>query len=347
MEIVRYGIIGCGAIGQRRHIPECAANPLSRVTAVVDVLPARVREIAGKYQAQAFTDYKKMLREADIDAVVVGTPNYLHARMALDAFAAGKHVLVEKPMAVTRKEGQAMLAAAKKARRYLMVGQNQRLAPPHVKAKEILDSGKLGKVLSFRTSFKHRGPDLWSVDGAKSWFFRKNEAIMGVTGDLGVHKADLMRWLLGEEFARVGGIITTRDKRTPDGKIIQLDDTACITLETRSGIVGTMEVSWTNYGQEDNMTLLYCQHGVMYIGTDREFQVIVQYGRNGNREQYKVGGIATNEKQTASGVIDSFTQCILNRKAPEIDGNEGYRSMDVILTAMEAAKKGKTLTIAR
>src|SRR5213079_1474011 len=112
----------------------------------------------------------------------------------------------------------------------------QRLMAPHIRAKTILASGRLGKVLAFRTAFKHPGPEGWSVDAAKSWFFKKGQAFMGVTGDLGVHKADLMRWLLDQEFAEVGGLIATLDKRDAEGKLIDLDDNAYLTLKTAKGI---------------------------------------------------------------------------------------------------------------
>ena len=342
---VKFGIIGCGAIAQRRHIPELAGNPDAKVVALCDPVPGRAAELAKKFGGQPFTCHKEMLAEADLDAVVVCGPNWLHASQTLDALKAGKHVLVEKPMACTRAEAKAMIAAAKKAGKFLMVGQNQRLMSAHQKAKQILKTGVLGKVLTFRTSFKHPGPDGWSVDGAKSWFFRKNEAVMGVTGDLGVHKADLMRWLLGQEFTSVSAVITTLDKRGADGKILQLDDNAYLLLKTTGGIVGSVEISWSNYGMEDNMTVIYCQKGVMYLGTDREYGVIVQY-RNGNKELHKVGEMSTNTKQVGSGVSTAFTRSILAGKKPEIDGMEGYRSLDIILTAMESAKAGKTLKIA-
>ncbi len=342
---VKFGIIGCGAIAQRRHIPELAGNPDAKVVALCDPVPGRAAELAKKFGGQPFTCHKEMLAEADLDAVVVCGPNWLHASQTLDALKAGKHVLVEKPMACTRAEAKAMIAAAKKAGKFLMVGQNQRLMSAHQKAKQILKTGVLGKVLTFRTSFKHPGPDGWSVDGAKSWFFRKAEAVMGVTGDLGVHKADLMRWLLGQEFTSVSAVITTLDKRGADGKILQLDDNAYLLLKTTGCIVGSVEISWSNYGMEDNMTVIYCQKGVMYLGTDREYGVIVQY-RNGNKELHKVGEMSTNTKQVGSGVSTAFTRSILAGKKPEIDGMEGYRSLDIILTAMESAKAGKTLKIA-
>lgn len=340
MKKVRYGIIGCGAIAQRRHIPEAAANSRSEVVAIADPVRGRAKDTADALGAVAYTDYHKMLKEQELDAAVVCGPNKLHAPMTVDAFKAGLHVLVEKPMATSRVEGKRMLAASKKARKYLMVGMNQRLMPPHVKAKEILDSGRVGKPISFETSFKHPGPDGWSVDGAKSWFFKKMPAVMGVTGDLGVHKADLMRWLLGEEFVLAGGVITTLDKRTEKGRLIPLDDNAFITLKTRSGVIGSMNISWTNYGGGDNGTTIFCSGGVIKIDRHPDFGVIVEY-RNGEREFHKVGAMSTNTKQVPSGVIDSFTESILKRRKPLIDGMEGYRAMNVILTSMEAAKSGR------
>jgi UDP-N-acetylglucosamine 3-dehydrogenase len=342
---VKYGVIGCGAIAQRRHLPECAANPASKLVALADPVAERVEELAKKYGAKAFLNYKEMLTAADVDAVVVCGPNASHASMSIEALEAGKHVLCEKPMATTREDAKAMMAAAQKAKKHLMIGLNQRLMPPHVRAKELLQSGRLGKVLSFRTAFKHPGPEGWSVDAGKSWFFKRGQAFMGVTGDLGVHKADLLRWLLGEEFVEVGGFISTLDKRDPEGKLIDLDDNAFLTLKTSGGIVGSMILSWTNYGTEENYTILYCQKGVLSLGTDPTYGVIADY-RNGEREMHKVGEMSTNIKQVPSGIIDLFTKSIQDKKPPEIDGMEGYRALDVILTAIEAGKAGKMAKIA-
>jgi len=287
-----------------------------------------------------------MIEQHDLDAVVVATPNALHAPQTIAAFKAGCHVLVEKPMATTRQEAKAMIAASKKAKKHLMVGMNQRLMPPHVKAKELLGQGKLGRVLAFETNFKHSGPDGWSVDGAKSWFFKKPLAVLGVNGDLGIHKADLMRFLLGEEFTHIGGFVTTLDKKQfGTNNLIPVDDNAYLTLKTESGVIGSIHISWTNYGRiEDNGTVLHCEKGVMRIGMDHEYGVMVDYS-NGQRERYAVGEVATNEKQVGSGVSDAFTDCILSRRKPTIDGDEGYRALMVILTAVEASKANVTKKI--
>jgi predicted dehydrogenase len=344
---VRYGVIGCGAIGQRRHIPEIAANEDAVLAALCDINPARLQEVATKYAVSAtFTDYRQMLRSADLDAVVVGTPNYLHSPQTLDALAAGMHVLVEKPMATTRQEAKSMIAASKKAKKLLMVGLNQRFMPPHVKAREILASGRIGRILSFRTAFKHGGPERWCIDKSNdTWFFRKKEAVLGVTGDLGIHKADLMRFLLGEDFVSVSGIVSTLDKRDHTGRMIQLEDNAYLICKMKSGIPGSIIISWTNYGEpEANYTVIYGSEAVLMLATDPVWGVIVRQ-RNGVEERYKVGAVATNEKQVTSGVVDAFTRCILKKKEPEVNGVEGYKSLDAILTAIEAAEQGRTLKV--
>jgi predicted dehydrogenase len=342
---VKLGVIGCGAISQRRHLPEAAGHAGVRIVAVSDPNESRVKEMGIKYSATAFTDHKQMLKSADLDAVVVAGPNALHASQAIDALRAGKHVLVEKPMAGSKKEALAMIAEAKKAKKFLMVGQNQRLMPPHVKAKEILDSGRLGKVLSFKTSFQHPGPDGWSLDGAKSWFFKQDMAIMGVCGDLGVHKVDLMRYLLGQEFTEVSGFLGTLDKKDSAGKPIAVDDNAYMTLKTAEGVIGTMTISWTNYSStEDNYTKIYCEKGGLFIGADPQFPVAVHM-RTGEKEFYKTGAMATNTQQTKSGIMDMFIASIASKKSPAIDGNEGYKSLAVILTCIEAAKGAKVLKV--
>lgn len=342
---VRYGFIACGAINQRRHLPEVHSNPNSTVVAVCDINQQRAEEVGAKYSAEVYTDYRKLLAHADIDAVVIASPNYLHSAMAVDALDSRRHVLVEKPMATSRKEGKAIVDAARRNQKLCMVGHSQRYMPPHLKAKELLDRKAIGKVIGFRSSLKHSGPDNWSVDGRNSWFLKRDQAVMGAIGDMAVHKADLLRWLLAEEFKEVSGFVGTLSKRYPSGKMIDVDDTVAIALTTQSGIIGTIEASWTNFsGEEDNATTIYGERGVMYIGTHPDFGVYVSYS-DGTKEAHAVGAIATNKQQTRSGVTDAFTDCIQKGKKPLIDAEEGYRSMLVVVTAMQASAKRKTLPI--
>ncbi|HEX8325029.1 MAG TPA: Gfo/Idh/MocA family oxidoreductase [Tepidisphaeraceae bacterium] len=345
---LRVAVIGCGAIGQRRHIPEAFSNPRVQLVALCDLKPGRAQEVGAKYGTPtAYTDHREMIAREKPDIVVVGTPNALHAAQAIDALQAGCHVLVEKPMATSIDEANAMIAAAEKAGRFLMVGQNQRLMPPHVKAKQILDSGILGQPISFQTTFKHPGPDGWSVDGATSWFFKKELAAMGVCADLGVHKIDLMRYLLGQEITDVTGFIGTLNKTQPNSdRLIEIDDTAFLSVRTDKGVIGSITISWTQYGHfEDNSTTIYCEQGVLEIATNPEFSVIV-HGRDGSKAFYKTGAVATNTQQTNSGVIDAFIESVTSKRPPTIDGREGLKALRVILAAFDASREGKISKVA-
>ncbi|MGE6665630.1 Gfo/Idh/MocA family protein [Paenibacillus xylanexedens] len=339
MSKIKVAVFGCGAIAERRHIPEYAANENVELVAFADPVVERAEKMAETYGGKAYSSYEELLANETVDAVSVCTPNYLHAPMAIAAANAGKHVLVEKPMAVSTEEGEQMIEAAKKNGVYLMVGHNQRLMPPHVKAKEILDSGKLGRVLNFRTSFGHPGPEGWSVDGAESWFFRKEEAIMGAMGDLGVHKSDFIRYLLNDEVSEVAGFISTLHKEGT-----KVDDNATCLLRMKSGAIGTLVASWTQYRAGDNSTVLWCENGVMKIGTVEGDEVIVEL-TNGTVETYKVGAMATNEKQVPSGVIDAFVESIVTQTPPAISGEEGLRSLQVILAAFESEKTGQIIKL--
>lgn len=339
MTKIKVAVFGCGAIAERRHIPEYAANEQVELVAFADPIIERAEKMAETYGGKGYASYEELLANEEVDAVSVCTPNYLHASMAIAAANAGKHVLVEKPMACTAEEGEQMIEAAKKNGVFLMVGHNQRLMPPHVKAKELLESGKLGKVLTFRTSFGHPGPEAWSVDGAGSWFFRKEEAIMGAMGDLGVHKSDFIRYLLNDEVSEVAGFISTLHKEDTE-----VDDNATCILRMKSGAVGTLVASWTQYKGGDNSTVLWCENGVMKIGTVNGDEVIVEL-TNGTVETYKVGAMATNEKQVPSGVIDAFVESIVTNTPPSISGEEGLKSLNVILAAFESQKTGQIIKL--
>ncbi|PEC57418.1 Gfo/Idh/MocA family protein, partial [Bacillus wiedmannii] len=112
---------------------------------------------------------------------------------------------------------------------------NQRFVASHQKAKQLIKSGAIGKIYSFRTAFGHSGPETWSVDGKESWFFKKEEAFLGAMGDLGVHKADLIRYILNEEITEVGAFVETSAKTFSN-----VDDCAVCILKSESGIIGTL-----------------------------------------------------------------------------------------------------------
>ncbi len=179
-------------------------------------------------------------------------------------------------MAITIEECEEMVEAARAAGKKLMIDQNQRFARAHVRAKELLDAGRIGKVLTFRTAFGHGGPETWSVDpGTGSWFFDPKRAAMGAMADLGVHKTDLVQWLIGQTVVAATAKIATLDKRDPEGNLVDVDDNAMCIYQMGGGAMGTMTASWTYYGPEDNSTVIYGTEGIMRILRDPDDSIVV------------------------------------------------------------------------
>jgi UDP-N-acetylglucosamine 3-dehydrogenase len=329
---IKIGIIGCGSIAKHRHLPEYTQNQRVEIVALCDIVEERVNAHAEQYNAIAYTNYEQLLANPNIDAVSVCTPNYLHAPVSIAALNAGKHVLCEKPMATSRVEAENMIEAAQKSGRKLMIAHNQRFVPSHSKARQLIENGEVGKIYSFRTAFGHGGPEGWSADGKESWFFRKDEAFIGAMGDLGVHKIDLLRFLLGEEFVEVGAFIETSAKENTD-----VDDTAVCVLKTESGIIGTLAASWSYVSKEDNSTVIYGEKAILRLEDDPTSSLIVQY-KNGEVLKYELGGIQTNETggQKNTQVINKFIHSIVDNSEPAVTGIEGMKSLQVVLSALES-----------
>lgn len=343
--IVRVAVLGGGAVAQARHLPEYAANPHAEIAGILDFNQARAQELCERYGGKAYASLEDALADGAVDAVSVCTPNVTHAEYTIKALEAGKHVLVEKPMALNLNETRAMMEAQKRSGRTLMLGHNQRLVKAHVKAKELLKSGAIGDPLFFQCNFKHAGPETWSADpGAATWFFRKDKANFGVMGDLGAHKIDLIRFLTDSEIQSVFANMMTLDKKQPDGSLIELEDNAVCMFNMQNGLPGIMNFSWTNYGGEDNGSTIYGTKGVMKIFGDYVDDIVLEM-RDGVQVKYSVGAIQTNQNQTKSGVIDEFIASILENREPIVTGIDGHNTLAVIEAAMRSAQERRWLDI--
>lgn len=343
--MIQVGIIGCGKIGQVRHLPEYAAREDVRIAALYDVNLERAQALAVQYGAKAYATCEELLADPAIDAVSVCSANASHAQIAIAALEHGKHVLCEKPMATTLADCEAMAEAARRSGKRLMIGQNQRLAGAHVKAKELLDAGAIGSVITFETNFRHGGPETWSVDpGANTWFFDKKRAAMGVMADLGVHKTDLIQHLIGQNITEVTARLTTLDKKFADGTPISVDDNAFCIYRMEGGVCGTMSVSWTDYGAEDNSTIIYGTQGVLRIYDHPEHTLVLEK-KGGEVEYFDVDQIQTNDNQTKSGVIDLFVDSILDARVEGISAESVLPAMRAVFAAIESSETGKTVRI--
>ncbi|TKI87094.1 Gfo/Idh/MocA family protein [Bacillus mycoides] len=341
MNILKVGVIGCGSIAQYRHLPEYEANPYVQIVAVCDSNKKRAKEVANKYGVNMYTDYNELINCEELDAVSVCTPNDLHASISIVALQSGIHVLCEKPMATSKKDAEMMIEAAEKSGKKLMIGHNQRFVTSHQKAKQLIENGEIGKIYSFRTAFGHSGPENWSVDGKESWFFKKDEAFLGAMGDLGVHKADLIRYILNEEITDVGAFVETSAKTFSN-----VDDCAVCMLKSESGIIGTLAASWSYVSKEDNSTIIYGEKATLRLEDDPTYSLILQY-KNGEVVKYELDKIQSNAAvgQSNSHVIEQFVESILSDKEPLINGVEGMKSLEVILAAIQSSETKQIVTI--
>ncbi|ARJ22784.1 dehydrogenase [Bacillus mycoides] len=341
VNILKVGVIGCGSIAQYRHLPEYEANPYVQIVAVCDSNKKRAKEVANKYGVNMYTDYNELINCEELDAVSVCTPNDLHASISIVALQSGIHVLCEKPMATSKKDAEMMIEAAEKSGKKLMIGHNQRFVTSHQKAKQLIGNGEIGKIYSFRTAFGHSGPENWSVDGKESWFFKKDEAFLGAMGDLGVHKADLIRYILNEEITEVGAFVETSAKTFSN-----VDDCAVCMLKSESGIIGTLAASWSYVSKEDNSTIIYGEKATLRLEDDPTYSLILQY-KNGEVVKYELDKIQSNAAvgQSNSHVIEQFVESILSDKEPLINGVEGMKSLEVILAAIQSSETKQIVTI--
>jgi predicted dehydrogenase len=193
---LKVGLIGSGAIARDQHLPywrQLEAEGRVEILGVCDLIKERRDVEAGKCDhAKPYANYDKMLKEIDFDIIDVCTQNRVHAPAAIAGLKAGAHVLVEKPMAMNTKECQAMIAAAKAGKRKLMVAQHMRFEAGAEKLKEVVESGKLGKIYTAEAKWlRRRGIPGWGM------FHIAKESLGGPMIDIGVHMMDLCVWLMG------------------------------------------------------------------------------------------------------------------------------------------------------
>lgn len=335
--MIRIGIIGCGGVARTRHIPGIQrASEKARLAGFCDADVGRAADCAACFGGRAFNSLTDLLADDAVDAVIVCTPAKSHREIVVQALQAGKHVLCEKPMAVSEADAQAMIVAEQASGCKLMISHNQRFYEPHIRAKMLLESGAIGRLISFRTFNGIRGPEYSSILGADHAYFDRKMSGRGVMSDVGSHRVDLMRFMLGCDYRRVFSYTPTLEKKDALGRPIEVDDNAMSIVEMDNGAVGVIITSWTSMSGNDRMTQLFGTAGVITIyGADAPLVIELL---NGERSAWHFPTDASQDVVQITDIDERFVDCILRDEPPAVTSADGLAVIRC-LDAMERSNQ--------
>lgn len=321
---IRIGLIGCGAVARRFHLPafrEVGAD----VVAFSSRSPASAEAAQGEWgSGKVIGDWRELIALEEIDAVDVCTPNASHAELAIAAAKARKHVLVEKPIATTVDEADAMISAASGAKTILMTAHNVRYAPVFVAVAEEIASDSLGEIGAVRAAFGHSGPQIWAPEAA--WFFDRSLSGGGALMDLGVHVADLLRSLLSDEVEEVGAILSGSE---------EVEEAAQVMMRFERGTIASMHVSWVANPAPDHQLSIFGSKGTIHL--DSTTPPVFRAGSGETRELTMIG--------EPDDPYRAFVRAIETGTKPPITGEDGRAALAIVLAAYRAAKEKTMVTV--
>ena len=345
MKTVRVGIIGSGGIAQACHFPGYQKTEGVEIVACCDVRENVAREAARQFGVpRVYADYKKMLRSEKLDAVSVCTPNAFHKVPTIAALKAGVHVLCEKPLAMNPAEGQAMCAAARKSRRLLQVGLNNRFTGTSQVLKKFVDAGELGRVYFARAqALRRRGVPGWGV------FIEKSKPGGGPLIDIGVHILDLALWFMGhpEPISVSGGSYCNFGKRKNifapwgawDPKKYTVEDLGVGFVRFKNGATLSLEASWAAHIPEDvwNVTLIGTEGGATI-----EPLMILQ---EKHRTLVDITPRQVPERESHTEEIRAFVRSVREGKPSLVPGEEGLRVTRILDGIYRSAASGREVKV--
>jgi myo-inositol 2-dehydrogenase/D-chiro-inositol 1-dehydrogenase len=339
---VKVGIIGSQFQADIQVASFQSAPYEAEVVAVASPTAGNAAELAKKYNIpRTFTDYREMLKERDIDMVCICAPNALHAQMTKDIAAAGKHIVCEKPLAMTIAEGEEMIAAAKKHGVLLMYGEELFFTPKYLKAKEMADAGAFGKIHLVKQSEKHFGPH-------SPWFWDANRSGGGALMDLGCHGIAFCYWFLGR--SPIKSVYCQMGTYVHGDKTKAEDESLCI-LEFGNGAMGLVEDSWARRGGMDDRIEVFGSEGVTYANLHMG-NALPTYSENGY-------GYAVEKAPTTKGwtypvfeelwnygtpqELIHFARCARGKETPQATGEDGLLVLHALYAGYASAGEGRKI----
>lgn len=353
---IKIGIVGAGAIAVHGHIPSFQASPGAEIVAICDTNLERAQAAAAKFNIPAaYSDYQEMIAKAGLDAISIGVPNALHAPVALAAFAAGLHVLSEKPMATSIADGEAMVAAAKQAGKVLAVNMSNRPRPEVLMVRQMVSEGRLGKISYANGRLIRRT----GIPGFGSWFTRKELSGGGSLMDIGVHMLDMVMYIL--DFPKVSAVRGELQMiHGPQGRGIggwgmdkipggtfNVDDLAAIHLRLADGGLVTIEVTWAFYGRnEERIQIAGSEMGVDYFPE--------LYGKESPMRLYRddpsgpieiIPSIPRGDERVWALGLTRFVQACRGEAEPIASGEDGLAILRLLDATNRSAAEGREIAL--
>jgi predicted dehydrogenase len=262
---VGIGVIGCGSIAWLAHFPSIKSIPELDLVAVCDINEEYAKNAAKEWGAHAwYLDYRDMLKNKDLGAVIIASPNSLHYEHAIAAAEAGLHVYIEKPMSATNKQAWEIVETCKRNNVKLTIGCNQRFWLQHEWAKKLITDGVIGDVKFGRSSL-HETWHLYQDNVAYSDYRMKPQGAVSATlFDQGSHRVDLLTFLMGSKPKRVVGI--AKRVATPEN-ISPLDDLSLLTIEYENGAYGIVTTD-KFVPVVSNLTEIYGTEGIIFASSE-------------------------------------------------------------------------------
>jgi predicted dehydrogenase len=355
---LRIGVIGAG-VGAL-HLAGYAQIPEVEIVGLAGLDDDRVRRVAAEYKVpRTYREYEQLLAAPDIDAVSICLPNILHAPVSIAALRAGKHVLVEKPLARTPAEGRDMPAAAHQYGRTLMVSFDKRYRSDVQWIKQYIDSGALGRIYYAKAHWMRRA----GIPRLGSWFVSKEQAGGGPLIDLGVHVLDIAMYLMGEPaplavsantYAEFGprGLKgwPGREQFSDEHLAYEVEDLATAFIRLEGGATLLLEASWGTHssaGDDFGVTLYGAEGGVELMVRNYTYDDTVRVFTD-------IGGMPTDlAPKIAKGagghaeVIKRFVAAILHGGPATPTPEEGLRRAEVLEACYRSSAEGREVTIAQ
>jgi len=331
MNCLRVGIIGCGWTGEQ-HIRAYRSLKDVAVLAAADINERKAKRFATKWKVKVwYKDYRMLLKNPEIDAVSICVPHHLHSKISVEAAEMGKHILCEKPLAISLKEADKMIKAAEKAGIILMVAENVRFHPINLKIKELIDEGFIGEVFLARIFRDH---EIHEYLRARPWFLDKEKAGGGIWISGGIHDVDALRMLLGE----VEEISMFQAKKV----FLEMEgeDTVAAIMKFKSGAVGVMTESFSTkvFKQVSPLGCPYIVNGS--DGTIMTHSNYLDLYSEKREEPSVCMRIRVEERDTFIEEIKHFINCIKREETPITSGEEEWKTLAVICAGYKSLKKG-------